>query len=66
MNTRKISIRFRQSAYRLLKNSKFKPAYVFAELIDNSIQSYLDNKTELAKTNKNYRLSVIISKKKGI
>lgn len=63
MKRKKISIRFRQSAYRLLKNSKFKPAYVFAELIDNSIQSYLDNKSELEKIDKNYRLSVIISKK---
>ena len=61
--SKKVSIRFRQSAYRLLKNSKFEPAYVFAELIDNSIQSYFDNKAELNEIHKNYKLKIVITKK---
>jgi hypothetical protein len=60
--SKKVSIRFRQQAYRLLKNHAFRPAYVFAEYIDNSIQSYKDNKPELEKLNRNYRLEIIISK----
>jgi hypothetical protein len=63
--SQKVSIRFRQSAYRLLKNSKFNPAYVFAELIDNSLQSYLDNEAELKKINKEYSLNITISKVEG-
>jgi len=57
-----VSIRFKQQAYRLLKNHAFKPAYVFAEYIDNSIQSFKDNKDALLKSNKNAYLQIVISK----
>lgn len=58
----KVSIRFSQKAYRLLKNHAFRPAYVFAEYIDNSIQSYKDNKSILERTHKNYCLEVVITR----
>jgi hypothetical protein len=57
-----VSIRFKQQAYRLLKNHAFKPAYVFAEYIDNSIQSFKDNKSEILKNNKSAYLQITISK----
>ncbi len=61
MKNKTVSIRFKQQAYRLLKNHAFKPAYVFAEFIDNSIQSYLDNLKALEGTTKKYRLKIKIS-----
>ena len=57
-----VSIRFKQQAYRLLKNYPFKPANVFAEFIDNSRQSYKDNKVLLEKTNRNFKLQITITK----
>ena len=61
MKNKTVSIRFKQQAYRLLKNHAFKPAYVFAEFIDNSIQSYIDNLKLLEGTTKKYRLKINIS-----
>jgi hypothetical protein len=57
-----VSIRFKQQAYRLLKNYPFKAANVFAEFIDNSRQSYKDNKQLLEKINKDYKLQINIIK----
>ena len=55
-----VSIKFSQGSYRLLKNYPFRPAGVFAELIDNSIQSYENNKTTLTKQS-NYKLKIVIN-----
>lgn len=60
MKNKTVSIRFKQQAYRLLKNHAFKPAYVFAEFIDNSIQSFIDNKKALESNTKKYRLRIKI------
>jgi hypothetical protein len=65
MKIETVSIRFKQQAYRLLKNHAFRPAYVFAEFIDNSIQSFEDNKDDLIQKNKDYRLQIKISWENG-
>ena len=54
-----VSIKFSQGSYRLLKNYPFRPAGVFAELIDNSIKSYDNNKASLKKK-PGYKLNIII------
>ena len=56
-----VSIRFTQKSYVLLKSYPFRPAGVFAEFIDNSIQSYQDNKVALKK--KGYKFKITIEKK---
>ena len=65
MKNETVSIRFKQQAYRLLKNHAFRPAYVFAEFIDNSIQSFEDNKNALLLKDKGYRLKIRISWENG-
>ena len=46
-------------------NLPFKPSQALAEFIDNALQSYLDNKSELSMTIKNYKLVIDISFKWG-
>jgi hypothetical protein len=65
MKNETVSIRFKQQAYRLLKNHAFRPAYVFAEFIDNSIQSFEDNKSVLMLSDRGYRLKIRISWENG-
>lgn len=57
-----VSIRFTQKSYVLLKSYPFRPAGVFAEFIDNSIQSYIDHKEDLERQ-KGYQFCIIINKK---
>lgn len=56
-----VSIRFTQKSYVLLKSYNFRTAGVFAEFIDNSIQSFIDNKSILQKR-KGYQLLISIEK----
>ena len=44
----------------ILKSVSYTPAEAIAEYVDNSVQSYLDNKENLKKINKNYKLKVSI------
>ena len=57
----KISIKFRSSAYRMLKKMPGKLAFIFAEFIDNSISSYLQNREKLEKINgKDFKLQIVL------
>ena len=59
--SKKINISFKSTAYRMLKKMPGKLWYIFAEFIDNSISSYLQNRIELEKINgKNYKLVIEI------
>lgn len=54
-----MSISFKSSAYRMLKKMPGKLWYLFAEFIDNSISSYLQNRELLEKLNgPNYKLQI--------
>ena len=54
-----MSISFKSSAYRMLKKMPGKLWYIFAEFIDNSISSYLQNRELLEKLNgPNYKLQI--------
>ena len=44
----------------ILKSVSYTPAEAIAEFVDNSVQSYIDNKDHLLKVNKNYKLQVEI------
>ena len=62
----KMSIRFDSSAYVLLKIIPGKIWFVFAEFIDNSISSYIQNRKELEKLNgPNFKLTIELSYSKG-
>ena len=58
----KVSIRFKQQAYRLLKSQTLELHYVFAEFVDNSLASFILKKKELLEVNPNYKLRVTIIK----
>ena len=59
--SKKINISFKSTAYRMLKKMPGKLWYIFAEFIDNSISSYLQNRIELEKINgKDYKLIIEI------
>lgn len=45
----------------LLKNMRYTEWHALAEFVDNSVQSYLKNKTILQKNNPNYKLKIKIS-----
>ena len=44
----------------ILKRVSYTPAEAIAEFVDNSVQSYLDNKDSLKKINSNYKLKIDI------
>ena len=44
----------------ILKSVSYTTAEAIAEFVDNSVQSYIDNKDNLLKINKNYKLEVEI------
>ncbi len=44
----------------ILKSVSYTTAEAIAEFVDNSVQSYIDNKDDLLKINKNYKLEVEI------
>lgn len=46
--------------FTIIKSMSYKPQYALAEYIDNSISSYEQNKIELRRINKNYKLRVVI------
>ena len=50
------------AALALLKRSKYRPATAIAEYVDNSIGSFLKEKKNLNKLNKNYKLKIEIKK----
>ena len=57
--SKKMSISFKSSAYRMLKKMPGKLWFIFAEFIDNSISSYIQNRELLEKVNgSNYKLKI--------
>lgn len=57
----KISFKATQGVYLTYKNYPYKAAQVFGEFIDNSIQSFESNKSQLLNSDPNYVLRVDIS-----
>jgi len=57
----KVSIRWKSAGYSMLKNLNTSVLSVFCEFIDNSIQSYRDNKEKLLKIDPKYKLRITIT-----
>ncbi len=57
-DSEKINIRPGVRILSVLRHLNYRPWFAIAEFIDNSIQSYYENKEELLKKHKNYKLKV--------
>ena len=57
-----VSIEWESSGYSVLKNLKASILGIFTEFIDNSIQSYKNDKSEILKSDPNYCLEIKIDK----
>jgi hypothetical protein len=58
---RKVNIRPSVNVLAMFRDMNYKPWYAVAEFVDNSLQSYLDNKQALVRSAPNYRLKVEIT-----
>ena len=57
-----VSIKIKPGAYKMYRHMSNKPWYAIAEYIDNAIQSYISNKSELKKVNgKHYKLIIEVN-----
>ena len=56
-----VSIRWESSGYSVLKNLNSSLLQIFCEFIDNSIQSYKNDKDKILKSNPNYCLEIKIN-----
>ena len=61
-----VKLEFGMETMEVIQNMNFSEERAFAELIDNSIQSYLDNKRPLKKNNHNYKLIIEIITERDI
>ena len=61
----KVSIALQPSVYSTFRALNNTVAFTLSEYIDNSVQSYLDNKDKLNQLDPNYRLSIIITTNKN-
>ena len=57
-----VSIEWESSGYSVLKNLKASVLGILTEFIDNSIQSYKNDKSKILKSNPNYCLEIKINK----
>ena len=57
-----VSIEWESSGYSVLKNLNASIVGIFTEFIDNSIQSYKNDKEKIKKTNPDYRLKIKIKR----
>ena len=57
----KVSIRWKSAGYSVLKNLNSSVLGIFCEFIDNSIQSYRDNKDQMLKIDPKYKLRITIT-----
>ena len=53
-----VSIEWESSGYSVLKNLNSSVLGIFCEFIDNSLQSYREQKNEILKYDKNYQLKI--------
>ena len=61
-----VDIKIGTNLYARLQDMKNTPSHVFAEFVDNALQSYLDHEKELKELHPNYKFTVSIESKKGV
>ena len=61
-----VDIKIGTNLYARLQDMKNTPSHVFAEFVDNALQSYLDHEKELKELHPNYQFTVSIESKKGV